>query len=112
MIIWNPLVSVMSFTKVVRVRFWLVFLLAALPAFAARETFNGRQVAPRQVLIRLQAPSAAILQLLRQSGDADDLRQLSRTLGLFVMHSRGYDVPALLNVMRALPFVAYAEPDY
>src|SRR5262249_21916898 len=91
---------------------FIFLLLTGLPVFAARETFNGRQVAARQVLIKLQAPSAAILQQLRQSGDADDLRQLSRTLGIYLLHSRGLNVPALLTLLRALPFVAYAEPDY
>jgi subtilisin family serine protease len=79
---------------------------------AVPESYNGHPVASRQVLMKVQGASSAILEQLRQFADADDLRPLNGALGLYVIHSRSAAVPALLAAVRALPFVVYAEPDY
>src|SRR6266567_1264611 len=85
---------------------------AAFSVLAQTETYNGHEVAKQQVLLKLRNPNATILQQLRLSADADDLRPLNNALGLFVIHSRSASSTALLAALQNLPFVAYIEPDY
>jgi subtilisin family serine protease len=91
----------------------LLLLLTALPALAQpTETHDGHEVAARQVLLKLRAPSSALLQQFRQLTDADDLRALDNAQGLYLLHSRSGNVAALLSILRSIPAIAYAEPDY
>jgi len=62
--------------------------------------------------MKVQSSSSSVLQQLQQLGDADDFRALSRTLNLYVLHSRSANVTALINIMKNAPFVQYVEPDY
>jgi subtilisin family serine protease len=91
----------------------LAVLLAGIPAAAQSENYNGHAVVGRQILMRLKtAPNSTTQQQLRQVGDADDLRTLNNALNLLVLHSRSANVPALIALMRNLPFVSYVEPDF
>jgi hypothetical protein len=90
-------------------------LLAALPAVAQNQdtdTENGHEVKARQVILKVESPTAAILQQVKQLGDADDFRPLSATLNLYVLHSKSEKVAALLSGLKNHPSVVWVEPDY
>ncbi|MEO8594331.1 MAG: S8 family peptidase [Candidatus Solibacter sp.] len=90
-----------------------IFLVAALPLVAQRhDTYQGRDAVANQVLVRLTSKTTASLQQIRNLTDADDLRELSSSLQLHLLHSRTGSIAALLAILRALPTVNYVEPDY
>ncbi len=91
----------------------LSLLLAALPLAAQNhDTFNGQDVAANQVILRLNSSTAAVLQQITQLGNADSMRALNAPLGLYLLHSQGGSVAALLAILKTHPSVAYVEPDY
>jgi subtilisin family serine protease len=89
-----------------------ILLAMAVPLSGATENFKGYVVSAQQVLMKVRSPSGAILQQLRQLGNADDLRALNSAAGLYVLHSRSVDVGGLIAALQNLPFVAFVEPDY
>ena len=96
---------------------FLVFILflACLPVGAQNqdnEIENGREVKAQQVILKLTGPTPAILQQVKQLGDSDDFRPLSKGLNIYVLHSKSAKVAALLNTMKSHPSVVYVEPDY
>src|SRR5216684_7389956 len=96
-----------------RILLSLVLLFASRNASAqGTETYNGHAVKAHQALFRLNSPSSAVVQRLTQLADADDFRALNRTLNIYVLHSRGANVTALLNILKFDPAVVYVEPDY
>ncbi|HYW41362.1 MAG TPA: S8 family serine peptidase [Bryobacteraceae bacterium] len=81
------------------------------------EINNGHTVAAHQVIFKLGPPpagtsTATVIQQLQQLGGADNLRLLSASLNIYVMHSAGNNVATLLNIVRLHPSVVYVEPDY
>jgi subtilisin family serine protease len=90
----------------------LILFLASLPIWAQNETVNGHSAKSRQAILKLNAPTSAILQQVKQLGDADDIRPLSSTLNLYVLHSKSENVTALVNTLKNHPSVVYAEPDF
>ena len=90
-----------------------LLLLTALWAQAQpTETHDGHDVVARQVILKLRAPTGALLQQFRQLMDVDDLRALDNVRGLYLLHSRSGNVAALLSILRAHPAIEYVEPDY
>ncbi len=87
--------------------------LSTLPAWAAETEDNeGHEVSARQVILKINGPTAAVLQQLKQLGDSDEFRTLSPSLDLYLLHSRSGNVKALLNILKNHPSVAFVEPDY
>src|SRR5262245_3298575 len=77
-----------------------------------RETFNGRDVVAREVLVKFrQRPQASDLAQIRADGDADDVRSIGHA-GVFRVRSRSRNVNALLAALRRRPDVEYAEPNF
>jgi len=96
---------------------FLIFtlLLGVLPLVAqgqGNENNNGHEVKGRQAILKIAAPSSAILDQIKQLGDADDFRPLSNALNLYVLHSKSENATALLNSLKNHPSVVYVEPDY
>ena len=89
-------------------------LAAAMPAFAQQTTERhlGHEVVARQVILKLKAASEDRLPELQRAGDADSLRPLSRSLDLYLLHSRSAGVAALVSILKTHPAVEYVEPDY
>ncbi len=84
-----------------------------VPAWAGdTEDDDGHEVSAKQVILRINGPTAAILQQLKQLTDSDDFRTLSPSLNLFLLHSRSGNVKALLNLLKNHPAIAFVEPDY
>ena len=100
----------MKYVSRVLLSFFLLF--AILNVSAQNETHNGHQVKAHQVIFRLSASTAALLQRFSQLADADDLRPLNKKLNLYVMHSRSAVVDVLINILKNEPGLAYVEPDY
>src|SRR5262245_28336854 len=77
-----------------------------------RETFNGRDVVAREVLVKFrQRPQASDLAQIRADGDADDVRSIGHA-GVFRLRSRSRNVGALLAALSRRPDIAYAEPNF
>jgi subtilase family serine protease len=77
-----------------------------------RETFNGRDVVAREVIVKFrQPPTASDLTQIRADGDTSDIRAIGRA-GIFRLRSRSRNVPALLATVRRRPDVVYAEPNF
>src|SRR5262249_23439198 len=77
-----------------------------------RETFNGRDVVAREVLVKFrQRPQASDLAQIRADGDADDVRSIGHA-GVFRLRSRSRNVDALLAGPRRRSDVEYAEPNF
>src|SRR4029077_3008025 len=93
---------------------FLIFtlFLAALPIAAQNENNNGHEVKGHQAILKITAPSTAILDQIKQLGDADDFRTLNGSLNLYVLHSKSENVTSLLNSLKNHPSVVYVEPDY
>ena len=90
-----------------------ILLLSLVPAWAqVTPVVNGQDAVAGRVLLRLRTPSSAMLNSIRSLADADDLRQLESTLGLYLLHSRSSRADTLIPLLRTIPGVAYAEPDY
>src|ERR1700722_6908211 len=90
-----------------------LLLLTALWAQAhPTVTHDGHDVVARQVLLKLRAPTSALLQQFRQLMDVDDLRALDNVRGLYLLHSRSGNVAALLSILHAIPAIEYVETDY
>jgi serine protease len=90
-------------------------LLTGLPVVAQNpdvSTLNGLEVKASQAILKVAGPSTAILEQLKQIGDADDVRLLSSTVGLYVLHSKSAKVASLLSSLKKHPAVVYVEPDY
>jgi len=93
---------------------FLIFtlFLATLPVAAQNENNNGHEVKGHQAILKITAPSTAILDQIKQLGDADDFRTLNGSLNLYVLHSKSENVTSLLNSLKNHPSVVYVEPDY
>jgi subtilisin family serine protease len=103
----------------------LTVLFAALAAvFAAGTTtiaqrgrarvewVNGREAAPREVLVKFRrAPQADVLSAIGDQAGADAIQTIGRA-GLRRIRARALDVPALLRLLANHPDVLYAEPNY
>ena len=74
----------------------VLLIAATLPASAQRATEKhlGHDVLARQVIVKLKSPSEERLRELRQLGDADSLRPLGGSPGVYLLHSRSGSVPA------------------
>jgi hypothetical protein len=92
----------------------LAIALIAPPLFAQRATEKhlGHEVLARQVIVKLKSPSDAGVSGIRQLGDADALRPLGGSGGVYVLHSRTAGVAALIALLKTYPEVEYVEPDY
>ncbi len=100
-----------------KLRIWKHLCILCITAFAAQaqqeiELYQGREVASRQVLVKLRVNSTAVRQQIQQLAGADIVRALSGSLGIVAIHSRGIDVAGLIATLRNSPLVAYVEPDY
>src|SRR5262249_53204266 len=95
----------------------LAFFAGLLQAARNTETYNGRPVAAQQAILQVNlskysAQLPAILNALSATCNADDVRPLSKTLGVYLLHSRIANVTTLLNILKATPAISFAEPDY
>src|SRR5215468_10179328 len=87
-------------------------IVAQRAARFERETFNGRDVVAREVLVKFrQRPQASDLAQIRADGDADDVRSIGHA-GVFRLRSRSRNVDALLAGLRRRSDVEYAEPNF
>jgi len=76
------------------------------------ESAFGHPVKANQAILKVAGPTAAILQQVKQLGDADDFRRLSASLNLYVLHSKSESVAVLLTALKSHPSVMFVEPDY
>jgi subtilase family serine protease len=87
-------------------------ITSAQRANARAERLNGREAAPREVLLKFRrSPSADLLAEIARLTGADDIHTIGRT-GLRRLRARALDVPALLQLLANHPDVLYAEPNY
>jgi subtilisin family serine protease len=76
------------------------------------EWVNGREAAPREVLVKFRrAPQADVLSAIGDQTGADAIETIGRA-GLRRIRARALDVPALLRLLANHPDVLYAEPNY
>src|SRR5580765_1236926 len=107
--ILNPRVTPMKLRLPKRI----LFLLYGLPLLAqTHDTNKGHDVAANQVIFKLSSASPAVLQQLKQLGNADEVRPLDSGRGIYLLHSRSGNVAALLAIFQSHPSVVYVEPDY
>ncbi len=101
----------------VLVAFVLAAMLTSVPsAFTQgrtrRVTFNGYEVVPGEVLVKLPQLAPGERRQLEQQLDADQSEDVGRGLDIRRIHSRSYNVGALIASLRTNPAVVYAEPNY
>jgi Subtilisin-like serine proteases len=103
-------IAIMRYTE----RLIAVLALLALPALAQKkiEFYNGKEVAEREVIVRLRDTNNATKASIHLSADADDVRQVGSTNVVEVIHSRSKNVTALMNELSRRSDIRYAEPNY
>src|SRR6516165_4984397 len=99
-----------------KTNFLTIAFLACLPTLllAQTDTHNGQPVVANQVIVRMAAPpigsiTTAAIEAVQAAGDADVFRNLSSSINLYVLHSKSQNVQSLLNILKSLPNVIYAE---
>src|SRR5262245_11530763 len=76
------------------------------------EWVNGREAAPREVLVKFRsAPQGDELPAIGDQIGAETIEPIGRA-GLRRIRARALDVPALLRLLASHPDVLYAEPNY
>ncbi|HUT39618.1 MAG TPA: hypothetical protein VMW77_09990, partial [Methanoregula sp.] len=91
------------------VAFMLVGFASARPA--GKESYNGREAAANEVLVKFKAVTPEEIHTIKIKEDVDEAESVGST-GAMRLHSKSKNVAALISELSARGDVEYAEPNY